>query len=954
MYTSAFFTHTAQALLLLCLCPVFLPGQACDSLNALAEEHFSAQDRQAFFRTAREAKTACAEEVGEADAKYVQALGNWGVALGTNNRYREKLAVLEEALQLVQPYKESHPALYSEILNNLGVSYSSLGLYKKALALYQESLRVKSVKGINGTELSYAKTLWNLGNLYPKTGELEKALDCCEKAREIIEKARGKNDYHYSEALRRLAIFYSNAQLYEQALDYALASKENLWLTHEDNTPVRAGILHTIGMIYEGMEQYEKAVAHYEQVQQLAEGFYGKKHWLYAYYTNSLANGYKHLKQFDKALSFSREALEIIAQVFGEDNPRYGNHLNDLASIYHKQKQYSVADSLMQAALANNYSTFGPKHRQRRLVTKNYGILRDKQGDYPTAFQYYRESNAILHDEIERYFGIFNEAQREAFLSAVQEDFQIYQFFTYKARQAVPRAQAMIYDDALALKGLLLHNAENVLAAIRNNPDTSLARLYDAWIGQRELIAAQKSLPLAARAYSPIALDSLERAAGLLERQLADGSQAFRKARRKVDWTEVQQALSEAEAAIEFLAFPHLEAEDSVLYCALVLRPGFEFPKLVYLFEEKELSRRLSRELYPTQRYIHELYTPELYQLIWQPLEEALQGAQTVYYAPAGLLHRIALPALRVNSSALLTDHCRLENVSSTRMLAEEKPGPGRWASAMLFGGIFYDTLLLNIIPDENPLAASGIVPEEEEQSNRGWSEVEDPSRGACFDTLHHTRPEVMGIHRLLQSQGVRSSAFAEYSASEEQFKALGRHEASPAVLHLATHGYFFDDDRQRETPDSAATNARDLLSRSVNPLQRSGLALANANLAWEKGIFRPEREDGILTAYEIANLDLSGTRLAVLSACQTGLGDIRGSEGVYGLQRAFKMAGVDYLLLTLWNISDGQQTVEFMTSFYEKCLAGLPIRQAFREAQGEMRQKYGDAYFWAPFVLVE
>ena len=91
-----------------------------------------------------------------------------------------------------------------------------------------------------------------------------------------------------------------------------------------------------------------------------------------------------------------------------------------------------------------------------------------------------------------------------------------------------------------------------------------------------------------------------------------------------------------------------------------------------------------------------------------------------------------------------------------------------------------------------------------------------------------------------------------------------------------------------------------------------------------------------------------------MLSACRTGLGDIRGSEGVYGLQRAFKMAGVDYLLLTLWNIRDGEETVEFMTVFYEKCLNGLSIREAFREAQAEMREKYADPYFWAPFVLVE
>lgn len=936
-------------LLLLWLCPVFLGGQACDSLIALTEQYHIDNNWKAILPTSIKARAACEEEYGENHPKYVHALSNYGASLPPGS---EAIGALEKAMELVQPYSESHPVLYGEILNNLGICYYDLGLYKKTLPLYLEALTVKPLPDTPETALSYASTLWNLGYLYPKVGKPEKALYCFEKAKEIIEKTRGKEDYYYGVSLYQLASFYCEAQLYKQAFELALEAESYILQSQEESHPDALRILNLLGTLYEKTEQYEKAVQYYENVRELAADLYGKSHHLYAHYTNYLANGYKHLGQFDKAIALALEALEITGAVLGKKHHRYGIQINDLASIYFRQKQYHIADSLMQMVIANNTENYGFYHSRSQLTFMNYGVLCDKKGDYPTAFRYYQKAHAILHNEIERHFGIFNEAQREAFLSSVRKDFQIYQFFTYKARQAVPQAQALIYDDALALKGLLLHNAENVLAAIRKSPDTSLARLYGTWIGQRELVAAQHSLPLAARAYSPAELDSLERTAGFLERQLAAGSKEFRQVRRKISWTDVQQALGEAEAAIEFLAFPHLEAEDSVLYCALVLRPGFEFPKLIYLFEEKELSRRLSREVYPTQRYIHELYTPQLYQLIWQPLEEALEGAQTIYYAPAGLLHRIAFPAIQVGASRLLADRHQLEYLSSTRRLAEGKPQRSPWSTASLFGGIAYDSLIT-----EEPLAAPGTGPEQQEghKEGRGWNRINDPSRSASFSNLAYTGQEILEIGRLLRRSGIASRALLKGEATEKRFKSLGRRQPSPDVLHLATHGYFFSDESREETPDSAsADNARELLRRAVNPMQRSGLALAGANLAWEKGRFSPGREDGILTALEISGLDLSDTQLAVLSACQTGLGDIRGSEGVYGLQRALKTAGVDYLLLTLWNIRDGEETVEFMTAFYEKCPAGLPIRQAFREAQGEMRRKYGDAYFWAGFVLVE
>ncbi|MBP6185625.1 MAG: CHAT domain-containing protein, partial [Saprospiraceae bacterium] len=174
----------------------------------------------------------------------------------------------------------------------------------------------------------------------------------------------------------------------------------------------------------------------------------------------------------------------------------------------------------------------------------------------------------------------------------------------------------------------------------------------------------------------------------------------------------------------------------------------------------------------------------------------------------------------------------------------------------------------------------------------------------------------------------------------------------SPRVLHIATHGFFFPD------PVDKILTSREgepVFKWSDNPMIRSGLILAGGNYAWQNGkAVSPDKEDGILTAYEISQMNLSNTELVVLSACETGLGDIQGNEGVYGLQRAFKIAGAKYLIMSLWQVPD-RETMEFMTTFYKNWLEQkLSIPDAFRKTQREMRDRFFNPYSWGAFVLVE
>jgi CHAT domain-containing protein len=230
-----------------------------------------------------------------------------------------------------------------------------------------------------------------------------------------------------------------------------------------------------------------------------------------------------------------------------------------------------------------------------------------------------------------------------------------------------------------------------------------------------------------------------------------------------------------------------------------------------------------------------------------------------------------------------------------------------------------------------------------------------DSAMGEGFSYLPGTQTEVNEIDRMCRSRRVKDQLFTGDSATEASFKMLSGNPA-PRVIHLATHGFFLP--YTEETQHSPITGGPGLQAYrySADPLQRSGLILAGGNRVWSGDSIPDGLEDGILRAKEVSNLDLRNTKLVVLSACETGLGDIKGSEGVFGLQRSFKMAGVDYLLMSLWQVPD-EATQELMTMFYENLFEGRPIRDSFSEAQKRLRGKkkeYEDPYYWAAWVLME
>ena len=374
------------------------------------------------------------------------------------------------------------------------------------------------------------------------------------------------------------------------------------------------------------------------------------------------------------------------------------------------------------------------------------------------------------------------------------------------------------------------------------------------------------------------------------------------------------------EVYVDFVRAINLEGQFT--YMAYIYSSGGEKPSIINLGLEDDLEEILSSGDVQhlnydargsiSKRSTSDFMGKELYDMVWAPIDGLVGSRDIIYFSLAGILNKIPIASLQNSSGEILMDRFELVQVSSSAPLFSKEEVVPNMSELVIYGGINYD-----------------MIPELELEQR--------------FSYLPGTMKEVTSIGHIIPEAAIYSAK----EADENSFRNLDGKSSS--VLHLATHGFYFDYD---SAPESSFGK---IFKMDKNPLKRTGLLLANGNEGIN-GVANKrfnEGADGVLTSLEIALLDLRETDLVVLSACETGLGDIDGNEGVYGLQRAFKMAGVDMIMMSLWEIPD-EETQEYMIKFYSLCLNNS-VRSAFRSTQQYMKDRYKDRpEIWAAFVLVE
>ena len=585
---------------------------------------------------------------------------------------------------------------------------------------------------------------------------------------------------------------------------------------------------------------------------------------------------------------------------------------------------------------SNIKKTVGIYHPAYGMVLKSlivaYANIDDTKMEEDMNLEYMN----VLNQKIMRDFSFLSENEKELYFTTKLPDLHSFMSYSLSRMRTNPAITGPAFNNLLLYKGLMLKSGTAMRVAILNSSNQELLKKYDDWMALQKKISALYSTPVE---YRDQDVTVLVQQANDLEGELVAGSQEFSDYRKGMmtTWQDVQKTLNTEEAAIEFIDFRRQERDGGnvIIYCALILRPGFANPVMVKLFEEQQLSAIIENEAVNDHERINYLYgtrvlqDDKLYNLIWKPLEAHLKGVTSVYISPSGLLNKVSFPSISKGKGVYLCDAFNLQVKGSTGTNTQTNLFAQGSSSALVFGGITYS------------------------ESSSG-----DP----VWNYLEGTRNEGDAVSSILASKNVNVKYLSGTGATETFFK---ENAGSFSILHLATHGFFFGDpaevrvEEERNVVEygevefrgSSRSYGASSFVNNENPLMRSGIVLAGANDVWEQTEVT-RTDDGVLTAQEVTQIDMRKSDLVVLSACETGLGEIKGTEGVYGLQRSLKIAGVKYLISSLWQIPD-KETVEFMQSFYRNLLDSKDIRKAFFKTQREMRAKY-DPYFWGAFVLQE
>jgi len=849
---------------------------------------------------------------------YLEILGRFYYDLGD---YSEAEIYYKQSIEIRRNETGEINEDYASSLSDLGATYFGMRNFVQAEILYKESMEIiKKVKG--ETNSVYSASLNNLARLYHEKGDYVEAENFYLQALDIKKIVDGENSASYATTLHNLGLFYKKIGNYSKSEVLYLQSLEIKKKVLGETNSSYGDMLSDLANLYVTMGDDKKAEPLYLQSIKINPHSVAPK--------NGLAILYSHNGEYPKAEALHLQVLETIKKSEGEGSPDYAISLTNIALIYSDESDYSKAEPLLRQALEINKKEFGETNPDYIASLYRLASLYCNSHEYDKAEPLILKTFDLSFNNTIQQFSFLSEKEKEFYLKNISVSFDDLYYFSLARMDYNFTITQDAYNYLLKEKGLILKSGLAMRNAILSSNDAKLIANYDKWNSLKEQIVSIYNLPIEKRSTD---LPNLESEANDLEKELTRSSPAISdfNSSLNINWKDIQKQLKPNEVAIEFTNFKY--QNDTVLYGALIIKKDSQFPIMVSLFEEWQLTNILASlqehnnyaitSVYGSKRFTE----TKLYDVIWKPLEPYLKGIETVNYSPSGLLHKIAFAALSNADDHYLIDDYKLNMLTSTALIT--KPAQSVFDKntvVSLFGGINYSI---------------------KDTTNVPWNYLEG------------TLSETDQLNATFIKQGVKVNYIKSQTATKQEFKTVA---VNSNIIHIATHGFFFPKPQPIKTEEDEKKENRDIASRSAsravelnyirsdNPLMRSGLVFAGVNDYWN-GNTTDADSTGILTALDVVNIDLRKNKLIVLSACETALGDIRGGEGVYGLQRAFKMAGTENIIMSLWQVPD-KETSEFMQTFYNLLFIKQNINQAFEETQKIMRKKY-DPYYWAAFVLM-
>jgi CHAT domain-containing protein len=623
-----------------------------------------------------------------------------------------------------------------------------------------------------------------------------------------------------------------------------------------------------------------------------------------------------------------------------------------LANLYLKQRLYQKAEPLYIETKKIQEKVLGKEHPDYAQSCNNLAILYSIQSQHQKAKALHDEALQSKKTQIKLLFPTLSETEKQEYFTNIDYFFTDFTDFAtqyyYKDYPQNKKISQDLFNQHLFTKGIIFSSTQKMKKQILNSNNSVLINQYEAWKTQKEEYISFTQTPITERD-STLDLIKVAFQINELEREISKKSELFKSntTQKEYTWQDAKQTLSKKEAIIEIIRLVKNNIQDKpkdTVYVALIItNKTKESPELLVLENGKELE---NGALSFYQNNIEfQLEDNESYNQYWKPIQDKLDslakknntnGYSKIYFSPDGIYHKINLNVLQnPKTGKYLVEEQNIQLITSSRDLIERKE-KGKQQVDLSKNFENYKAYLLGY-PSYNLNANDTSKVNGKDRSLNGLQRI--VGQQTVVPVLEGTKVETNQINDLLIKKSISTTLLQNNEATEENIKAL----QNPTILHFATHGFFINETTTGEPKTLQEAEDRNLLK---NPFLRSGLLLAGCQNPQVDG------EDGILSAEEAMNLNLDGTELVVLSACETGLGDVHNGEGVYGLQRAFRQAGAKTIIMSLWKVSD-EATQLLMVTFYESLLSGKSKREAFKIAQLKLKEKYNEPFYWGAFVMV-
>lgn len=909
---------------------------------------------------------------GQSSREYTQIFYNYTGLLISMEKYTQAQPYIDALLYYYKTLDGEKNIKYTSLLNYQAIIYQNLGEYTKAIDILSKIANDKLLISLGDT-VSQVVIQSNLGDVYREFGKFDMAILNLKKAKQMFYQYKIKDRGVLSSMENNLGLCYKaigNTKEAEDSYNNALAIYRDLRETNSDgyctslsnkadlyrelgrlgeaselllkaleirkqrygtNTENYANALSNLAIVYFDAGYYKEALEKNLEANTIYKNVVGEMHQGYGNSMNNLSLCYLQLNEYKKAEECKLKALDIIEKTVGKNHYRYSSYLISTCGLYRKTNQLAKAEVNLREALSLVERNFGKKHELYAHAQLLLAELYSTSGKFEQATPLYFECLDYYSQQLNSYFDAMNEEDQASYLSFIVPVFESYNIFLLNYKLSSPNnnlnehiKRTLRYQ--LIVKSLLTNKSAKVKRDIFASGDKDLIDLYEKWVNLKNNLINNYKSAEPAKDNNELVLKAAE-----MEKALKNKIKNFGNS-GSADFESIKSNLQEGDAAVEIFKTNEWinDTVNKVKYGALIVKKTSSEPELV-IFKDGNVMDGKAFEGY--SKCIDEQLNDSLsFAYYFKVLETNLKDVKRLYVSADGVFQKVNLAGLQNPSTKkFVQENYELFFTPNIAAISNAKTiSKPTNQTAVLFGYPDYDydfkKSKQNINKQNTDLVAKRF----------GLTNLAK---------LPGTKTEVEEISRELKGKNWKPEVYMDEFASEENLRKIN----SPRILHIATHGFYLKD---IETDDKTFLGFESAALRE-NSFLRSGVILAGAGPSTTDSTYTNSENDGIVTAFETSFLNLTNTELVVLSACQTGLGDEMGSQGVAGLRCSLTIAGAKNIITSLWPVDD-EATKFLMTEFYKSYALTENVDTSFKKAQNSVKAKYPHPYYWAAFILLK